>query len=95
MLLRAFSSGAVALSGVEAVSNGVPAFQRPESEERRDHADVHGRHPRQLLPRRVDPRRHISSRTAARRRDGLGLMAEYIYGGKGALFWMTQIGHVR
>ena len=31
MLLRAFSSGAVALSGVEAVSNGVPAFQKPES----------------------------------------------------------------
>src|SRR6266545_4329719 len=31
MLLRAFSSGAVALSGVEAVSNGVPAFKRPES----------------------------------------------------------------
>ncbi len=29
MLLRAFSSGAVALSGVEAVSNGVPAFQKP------------------------------------------------------------------
>src|SRR5262245_43981468 len=31
MLLRAFSSGAVALSGVEAVSNGVPAFRRPEA----------------------------------------------------------------
>src|SRR6478609_8719257 len=31
MLLRAFSSGAVALSGVEAVSNGVPAFRKPES----------------------------------------------------------------
>ena len=29
--MRAFSSGAVALSGVEAVSNGVPAFRRPES----------------------------------------------------------------
>ncbi len=29
-LLRAFSSGAVALSGVEAISNGVPAFRRPE-----------------------------------------------------------------
>ena len=28
--MRAFSSGAVALSGVEAVSNGVPAFRRPE-----------------------------------------------------------------
>lgn len=30
-LLRAFSSGAVALSGVEAISNGVPAFRKPES----------------------------------------------------------------
>ena len=30
MLLRAFSSGAVALSGVEAVSNGVPAKTLPE-----------------------------------------------------------------
>ena len=31
LLLRGFSSGAVALTGVEAISNGVPAFQRPES----------------------------------------------------------------
>jgi len=31
VLLRAFSSGAVALSGVEAISDGVPAFQKPES----------------------------------------------------------------
>jgi amino acid transporter len=30
-MLRAFSSGAVALSGVEAISNGVPAFRPPES----------------------------------------------------------------
>ncbi len=29
-LLRAFSSGAVALSGVEAISNGVSAFRKPE-----------------------------------------------------------------
>ncbi|MCU1498012.1 MAG: amino acid/polyamine/organocation transporter, superfamily, partial [Acidimicrobiales bacterium] len=31
ILLRAFSSGAVVLSGVEAISNGVPAFKKPES----------------------------------------------------------------
>ena len=31
ILLRAFSSGAIALSGVEAISNGVPAFRKPES----------------------------------------------------------------
>jgi amino acid transporter len=29
--LKAFASGAVALTGVEAVSNGVPAFRKPES----------------------------------------------------------------
>jgi amino acid transporter len=31
LLLKGFSSGAVALTGVEAISNGVPAFKRPES----------------------------------------------------------------
>ncbi|HEU5152418.1 MAG TPA: APC family permease [Iamia sp.] len=31
ILLKAFSSGAVVLSGVEAISNGVPAFRKPES----------------------------------------------------------------
>src|SRR5262245_43554267 len=30
-ILRAFSSGATALTGVEAISNGVPAFRRPQS----------------------------------------------------------------
>jgi len=31
IVLRAFSSGAIALSGTEAISNGVPAFRKPES----------------------------------------------------------------
>jgi len=31
LILRAFASGSVALTGVEAVSNGVPAFKPPES----------------------------------------------------------------
>jgi amino acid transporter len=31
LLLRAFASGSVALTGVEAVSNGVPAFRPPEA----------------------------------------------------------------
>src|SRR5205823_7557620 len=30
LVLRAFASGSVALTGTEAVSNGVPAFKRPE-----------------------------------------------------------------
>ncbi len=31
LLLRAFASGAIALSGVEAISNGVPTFRKPEA----------------------------------------------------------------
>ncbi len=31
LILRAFASGCTALTGVEAISNGVPAFQPPES----------------------------------------------------------------
>ena len=38
LLLRAFSSGCTALTGVEAISNGVPAFRKPEEQERRHHA---------------------------------------------------------
>jgi len=31
LILRAFSAGAVAMSGTEAISNGVPIFEKPES----------------------------------------------------------------
>jgi amino acid transporter len=32
LVLRAFASGCTALTGVEAISNGIPAFQKPEAE---------------------------------------------------------------
>src|SRR3546814_7015703 len=32
LLARAFSSGCAALTGVEAISNGVPAFRKPKSQ---------------------------------------------------------------
>jgi len=35
LVLRAFSSGSAALTGVEAISNGVPAFKPPESQNAR------------------------------------------------------------
>ena len=31
LVARAFSSGCAALTGVEAISNGVPAFRKPKS----------------------------------------------------------------
>ena len=40
--MRAFADGCTAITGVEAVSNGVPAFQRPESRNARIDADRDG-----------------------------------------------------
>src|SRR6476659_5803756 len=91
MLLRAFSSGAVALSGVEAVSNGVPAFQRPES---RNAAKTLlsmgiilgvGFFGISLLASKLKPYRGPEDPTS------IAMMAQYVYGGKGVLFWITQI----
>ena len=31
LLMRAFAAGCTALTGVEAISNGTPAFKQPES----------------------------------------------------------------
>ena len=56
MLLRAFSSGAVALSGVEAVSNGVPAFRKPESRNAAMTIAIMGVILGHDVPRRLDPR---------------------------------------
>ena len=42
LLARAFSSGCAALTGVEAISNGVPAFRKPKSTQRRHDAPAAG-----------------------------------------------------
>ena len=92
MLLRAFSSGAVALSGVEAVSNGVPAFQKPESKNASTTLVWMGAILGScflgvsVLASKLQPLRGEEDG------NGLGLMAEHIYGGKGVPFWMLMIG---
>lgn len=92
MLLRAFSSGAVALSGVEAVSNGVPAFEKPESKNASTTLVWMGAILGScflgvsVLAAKLKPFRGEADG------NGLGLMAEHIYGGKGVLFWMLMIG---
>ena len=55
LLARAFSSGCAALTGVEAISNGVPAFRKPKSKNaattllllgaHRGHDDAEHHHP--------------------------------------------------
>ena len=44
LLLRAFSSGCAALTGVEAISNGVPAFKKPKSQNAATTLLLIGRH---------------------------------------------------
>ena len=92
MLLRAFSSGAVALSGIEAVSNGVPSFQKPESKNAATTLVWMGVILGScflgvsILAAKLKPFRGEHDG------NGLGLMAEHIFGGKGMLFWLLMIG---
>lgn len=91
MLLRAFSSGAVALSGVEAVSDGVAAFKKPEAKNAAATITIMGVILGtcflgiSILAAHLHPWRSEHDPT------GIALMAEHVYGGKGVLFWIMQI----
>ena len=83
--------GAVALSGVEAVSNGVPSFRKPAP---RNAATTLAMMAVilgtcflgiSLLASRLNPYRGEDDPT------GIALMAEHVYDGKNVLFWVTQI----
>lgn len=91
MLLRAFSSGAVALSGVEAISNGVPAFKKPEAK----NAAITLAWMSTTLGACFLGVAFLAWKLRPFRGEhdgnGLGLMAEYLYDGKGVLFWLTMI----
>ncbi len=91
--LKAFSSGAVALSGVEAVSNGVPTFRRPESKNAATTLvmmasilavtffglSVLAHH----LQPVADEEGHVTDTVLAQ-------LAEQVYGGRNILFFITQ-----
>ena len=91
MLLRAFSSGAVALSGVEAVSNGVPAFQKPESRNASVTLMWMGGILGSCFLGVSVIASHLKPFRGEEDGNGLALMAEHLYGGKGVLFWLTMI----
>ena len=90
MLLRAFSSGAVALSGVEAVSNGVPAFRKPEPRNAALTIAAMGL----ILGSCFLGLSIVASHLRPYRGDldptGIALMAQHVYG-TGVLFWIMQI----
>jgi amino acid transporter len=91
--LKGFASGAVALSGVEAVSNGVPAFEPPESKNAARTLvwmvtilgtsffglSVLAHH----LQPVADEEGHITDTV-------LSQLAEQVYGGRNIMFFITQ-----
>jgi amino acid transporter len=89
-LMRGFSSGAVALSGVEAISNGVGAFKKPESKNAANTlvwmAVILGSlfFGMSVLAHRLQP-------VPNEHETVLSQMARQVYGGAGLPYWIMQI----
>ncbi len=91
--LKAFSSGAVALTGIEAVADGVPAFEPPEprnaSRTLMMMAIVLGTSffGLSVLAQHLQP---LKDHEGAIKITVLAQMAEQVYGGRGVMFFVTQ-----
>ncbi len=91
--LKAFSSGAVALTGVEAVSDGVPAFEKPESRNAANTlvmmAVILGSSffGLSVLAHHIEP---VADEEGRITQTVLAQMAEHVYGGRNAMFFIMQ-----
>jgi amino acid transporter len=91
--LKAFASGAVALTGVEAVSNGVPSFKPPESRNASRTlvlmAVILGSSffGLSVLAQHLEP---VKDEEGLIRDTVLAQMAEHVYGGRNIFFFITQ-----
>ena len=91
--LKAFASGAVALTGVEAVSNGVPAFKKPESRNASTTlimmAAILGGcfFGLSLLAQHLEP---VKDHEGIIQNTVLAQLAEQVYGGRNVFFFITQ-----
>ncbi|HEV8297673.1 MAG TPA: APC family permease, partial [Acidimicrobiales bacterium] len=89
-LMRGFSSGAVALTGVEAISNGVSAFKRPESKNAATTltwmAGLLGTlfFGISVLAHRLEP-------VPSEHETVLSQLARQVYGGSGVMYWVMQV----
>ena len=91
--LKAFSSGAVALTGIEAVADGVPAFQKPEA---KNAAKIliwmalilgAGFFGLSVLAQHLKP---LADEEGLISQTVLAQMAEHVYGGRNIFFFITQ-----
>jgi amino acid transporter len=92
-LLKAFSSGAVALTGIEALAGGVPAFKKPESKNAANTLVMLGIilgtlfFGLSLLAQHLEP---IRDESGLIQQTVIAQMAEHIYGGRNFFFFATQ-----
>ena len=91
--LKAFSSGAVALTGIEAVADGVPAFEKPEAKNASKTlmwmAVILGTSflGLSMLAQKIQP---IKDHEGEIKITVLAQMAEQVYGGRNIFFYITQ-----
>ncbi|MGZ6545972.1 MAG: APC family permease [Actinomycetota bacterium] len=89
VILHAFSSGSTALTGVEAISNGVPAFRRPQSKNASETLLIMGIISVTMFVGISFLATHIAGITVSDRRSVVGQVAHAVFGG-GFLFYFVQ-----
>lgn len=89
LILRAFSSGAVALTGVEAISNGVPAFRKPESHNAATTLIAMGTILGGFFFGISVLANHIAP-TVSEEETLLSIMGRYVFGGENVLYFLLQ-----
>ena len=90
VILHAFSSGSTALTGVEAISNGVPAFRRPQSKNAAETLLIMGVISVAMFVGISYLATHIAGITVSEERSVVGQLARAVFGG-GFLFYCVQL----
>ena len=90
VILRAFSSGATALTGVEAISNGVPAFRRPQARNAATTLGVMGVIAVSMFLGISFLATHIDGITVSPERSVLAQLGSAVFGEGSALFFVVQ-----
>ncbi|MDP9327354.1 MAG: APC family permease [Actinomycetota bacterium] len=90
VILRAFSSGATALTGVEAISNGVPAFRRPQAKNAAETLAIMGAISVAMFLGISYLTTHISGITISADRSVVSQIAGAVFGNSSLPFYLVQ-----
>jgi amino acid transporter len=90
VILHAFSSGSTALTGVEAISNGVPAFRRPQSRNAAETLAIMGAIAVTMFLGISFLATHVHGVTVSATRSVVAQIADAVFG-NGLLFYAVQL----